>query len=58
MNKLKELFCKHEYQCIMWRCRYDKKRNERYSVRLYRCNKCQKQKWVDGRTGRVSKERF
>lgn len=46
---LRKLFCKHNYQEIAWYEEYDEHRNERYSVRLYKCNKCGKEIWVDGR---------
>lgn len=45
----KRLFCKHEYEKIAWLEEYDKCRNERYPARLYKCNKCGKKIWVDGR---------
>ena len=48
-NFLKRLFCKHDYKKIVWCEDYDWIRNERYSMRLYRCNKCGKEIWVDGR---------
>ena len=43
------IFCKHNYQKIAWCEEYDKHRNERYAARLYKCNKCGKEIWVDGR---------
>ena len=45
----KKLFCKHNYQKIAWREEYDEYRNVRYAERLYQCNKCGTQIWVDGR---------
>lgn len=38
-NFLKKLFCKHSYQKIAWCEEYDE----------YRCSKCGKRIWVDGR---------
>jgi hypothetical protein len=49
MNKLKQLFCKHIYIKFAWYEEYDERRNERYAVRLYRCDKCGKEICVDGR---------
>ena len=48
-NFFRRLFCKHDYKKIAWREEYDKYRNERYAARLYRCSKCGKQIWIDGR---------
>ena len=45
----RRLFCKHNYEKIAWREEEDKLRNEMYAERLYKCNKCGKEKWVDGR---------
>lgn len=49
INFFRELFCKHSYEKIAWREEYDKSRNERYAARLYKCHKCGKAMWVDGR---------
>lgn len=46
---LRKLFCKHDYKKIAWCEEYDEYRNERYAARLYKCNKCGKEIWVDGR---------
>lgn len=46
---IKRTFCKHKYHQISWREEYDKYRNERYSMRLYQCEKCGKEIWIDGR---------
>lgn len=45
----KRLFCKHAYVQIRFREEIDHFRNTRYSVRNYRCPKCGKEIWVDGR---------
>ena len=49
VNFFRRLFCKHNYTRIIWYEEYDKHRNQRYSMRLYQCNKCGKEIWVDGR---------
>lgn len=46
---LRKLFCKHNYEKVAWCEEYDEHRNERYAARLYKCNKCGKEIWVDGR---------
>ena len=46
---LKHLFCKHIYTKIAWCEEYDDYRNIRYAMRLYKCDKCGKELWVDGR---------
>lgn len=40
------LFCKHDYYKVTWRERSNNV--YRYSERLYRCEKCGKEKWVHG----------
>lgn len=44
---MKKLFCKHRYIKIGYieEC----SNNLRYSMRKYKCEKCQKEIWVDGR---------
>lgn len=44
---LKKLFCRHNMDKIDW-C-FAETETLVYSKRLYRCSKCGKQKWVDGR---------
>lgn len=44
---IKMLFCKHTYEKIGF---IEKEDNSiRYSLRHFRCSKCGKEKWVDGR---------
>lgn len=43
----KQLFCKHNYKKVGFR--QEVERGIRYSVRNYKCNKCGKSIWVDGR---------
>ena len=50
MNRLKQIFCKHKYEQISYQEKLDTYKNERYSLRLYKCQKCGKEIWVDGRT--------
>lgn len=45
--KIKFLFCYHDYKKIGFR--QEEQNNIRFSVRLYKCQKCGKEKWVDGR---------
>jgi hypothetical protein len=45
----KELFCKHNYEKIDYYAAVDNERNVRFPMRRYRCNKCGKDIWVDGR---------
>lgn len=50
MRKLKQLFCKHEYTQTMFVEEYEQgPHGLRYSRRLYKCKKCNKEIWVDGR---------
>lgn len=49
MNLIKQIFCKHNYKQISWREKLDTYKNERYCLRLYKCQKCGKEIWVDGR---------
>ena len=49
MNKLHQLFHKHEYEKIAWYEEYDEYRNVMYSVRVYKCNTCGREIHVDGR---------
>jgi len=46
-NFLKKIFCKHNMEKIDWR--YVETDTLVYSKRLYKCNKCGKLIWVDGR---------
>ena len=43
----RKLFCKHNMEKIDWR--FAETKNTVYSRRLYKCSKCGKTKWVDGR---------
>ena len=47
MEILKKLFCKHNYIKIGFR--EDETHSIRYSIRHYKCSKCKKEIWVDGR---------
>lgn len=47
MNWLVQLFCRHQYQKIGFRV--EQEHGIRYSMRRYRCLKCQKEILVDGR---------
>ena len=49
MNKIRQIFCKHIYEKIAWQEEYDDHKNERFSMRFYKCQKCGKEIWVDGR---------
>lgn len=49
IEKLRKIFCRHEFVKYAWYEEYDNRRNERYAVRLYRCEKCGKEIQVDGR---------
>lgn len=49
MNKIRQIFCKHNYEQPSWYEDYDEYTNERYSMRIYKCQKCGKEIWVDGR---------
>lgn len=49
IEKLRKIFCRHEFVKYDWYEEYDNLRNERYVVRLYRCEKCGKEIQVDGR---------
>ena len=44
---LRKLFCKHDMEKIDWR--FAETESTVYSRRLYKCSKCGKEKWVDGR---------
>ncbi len=50
---LKRLFCKHKYKKIEFKEEYDN--GMRYSMRLYRCEKCGKEIWVDGRNDKYER---
>lgn len=45
----RQVFCKHDYEKIGFRQEIDELHNIRYALRNYRCNKCGKSIWVDGR---------
>lgn len=47
LNKLKHLFCFHNYKKIAFR--QEEENGIRYSLRLVKCDKCGKEKWIDGR---------
>lgn len=49
MEWLRKLFCYHKYNQIGFKVVDDDYRNERYSMRRYKCEKCGKEIWVDGR---------
>ena len=44
---LKRLFCNHKYIKVDWY--QTDNRYKRYSMRKYKCEKCGKEIWVDGR---------
>jgi len=46
---LKKLFCRHQYVKISWMAEFDAQQNIMYSVRMYKCKKCNKIIHVDGR---------
>ena len=48
-NLFKKIFCMHKYIKVSWYEEYDKERNLRYPVRLYRCAICGKKIQIDGR---------
>lgn len=52
---LKKILCSHNYEQINWREEYDNHTNIRFSMRLYKCKKCGKEIWVDGRNDYISK---
>lgn len=43
----RKLFCKHNMEKIDWH--FAETKNIVYSRRLYKCSKCGKTEWVDGR---------
>lgn len=47
MKILKKIFCRHNYEKICFR--EEERNNLRFSMRLYKCKKCGKEIWVDGR---------
>ena len=47
MNIFKQIFCKHDYKKIGFA--QEIVNNIRFSTRFYKCNKCNKMIWVDGR---------
>lgn len=50
---LQKLFCNHQYVKIGFRDEYEN--GLRYSVRKYKCSKCGKEIWIDGRYDKYSK---
>lgn len=47
------LFCKHSFSQVGWLETSDG--NVRFSLRLYRCEHCGKERWIDGRNDRFNK---
>lgn len=47
LMSIKRLFCRHDFEQIAWRESIDG--GVRYSERLYKCTKCGKEAWIDGR---------
>ena len=58
MKILKKWFCKHDYEKVGFR--EEEQSNIRFSMRLYKCRRCGKEIWVDGRksSNNPMKERF
>lgn len=52
MKLFKQLFCKHDWNKIGFR--EEEENNIRYSMRHYKCGKCGKEKWVDGRNDTIA----
>ena len=55
MNWIKRLFCKHTYEKVGWYWNTDFVHNIRYSERIYRCTKCGKEIFVDGRSDTIGR---
>lgn len=53
MKWISKLFCRHQYQQIGFREAYSD--GIRYSVRKYKCEKCGKECWVDGRYDNIER---
>lgn len=49
---LKILFCRHNWIFTGYVPEYDPVHNIRYSRRCYKCDKCGREMWVDGRYDR------
>lgn len=47
MKKLKEIFCRHNYVKVGFK--EEELNNIMFSMRLYKCRKCGKEVWIDGR---------
>ena len=45
----KQLFCLHDYDRVEYCPKFDTSTGFWYSLRRYRCSKCGKEIWVDGR---------
>lgn len=53
MKKLRQWFCKHDYEKIGW---YEQQEyGIRFSIRIYKCQKCGKVINVDGRKDRYAR---
>ena len=50
---LSSLFCRHEFIQVGWFESMDG--NIRFSMRRYRCKRCGKERWIDGRNDRFEK---
>ena len=53
MNKLRQLLCKHRYEKIGFF--ENMEYGTMYSIRIYKCQKCGKEIYVDGRKDKYSK---
>lgn len=53
IDKLKKLLCRHDYERFGFR--EEEHNNIRFSMRLYKCKKCGKEIWVDGRNDYIGK---
>lgn len=53
MKTIKHWFCKHQYEKKAFK--EEERNNIRFSMRLYRCSKCGKEIWVDGRNDFIAK---
>lgn len=47
VKKLKEIFCRHNYVKVGFK--EEELNNIMFSMRLYKCRKCGKEVWIDGR---------
>ena len=55
MSWIKRLFCKHTYEKVGWFWKTDFVHNIEYSERVYRCTKCGKEIFVDGRYDTINR---